>query len=743
MERRQACGALLQLLCLGGLPSAPSVHAELTSLGLVGHPASLSLAAEGRAQLQLRHGETERCLGADGVFHQSCGHRETWRLRGHSSSGWALESASQPGKCLRRTRWKGSLGVAPCSATRRVQNWVLHPLQESHHSSSPGFARDEGQRWILAWSKSGGRQAFCLGLDKDDSLQLAAISYPPQASDPRLAQCTALRVAEFRRQTPGADHGLKLAWWSDTSPTTLERGRARPGSRPRKAAPGSNLHSPAAARGASRKRRTRGAPVRQAPAAEAWVEARTGLDLPLVLSANPGDGQSLEAPGLTRQELLGAGAYSKYMMPVYAVAWYAEVEAPAFAQSLAAWRTGASVPDDPDAEVLADDPSLFMALGTPAGYDRTLLVKMAMSLSAETMQGGMLSTWHLSSGHKKAILSAAQRHRDDCCTRGTELAFTWKGRTGEVEIRFNGKLVETLLDPAARTEASQARADPRGFVTPPASMRALEQEFARGLSLPRAFFYQFYAEDPALLMSLHAKRGFTARLPGLLSHFAPPPAAPPSLKVEDRRREDNLEQHSRRRQRAPRRQQKRPRKKHMAAVTEASSRNGTALNDGIQVDLPERIAAALYEALEPIHPQSWWIFASDEVLVLDLFTALSMLLTLLVMATAQLHRARERVTFRRMSWQKWLSRIRGDFDCPGTERRHVAADLVRRWWQQRRRSRRCPSAKDAAGTAHMPRSSSLSSLALSAVAVATLQSGSAAGAMSQAPRTPLATVHGH
>jgi len=135
-----------------------------------------------------------------------------------------------------------------------------------------------------------------------------------------------------------------------------------------------------------------------------------------------------------------------------------------------------------DADTLRNDPAFYLALTAPAAYDRTLLLKLAMSVNPRHLQSAMMASWLMPPHHKRRILAATtlgfgggvddgsadssdsttsstgsssgSSDATACCERGTEIAFTWRGRTGALELRVNGQLLYTMREEVALKEAS-------------------------------------------------------------------------------------------------------------------------------------------------------------------------------------------------------------------------------------------------------------------------------------------------
>lgn len=116
---------------------------------------------------------------------------------------------------------------------------------------------------------------------------------------------------------------------------------------------------------------------------------------------------------------------------------------------------------------------------TNGAFDRTLFIKINMQLATETMRQSLDADWKLlTPENKNALISSSLNPRDaeermlrkiqsddnpsrcscgqnapeeykadpSCCTRGTELVFTWK-KSGDLELRVDGRLMDTFTDP--------------------------------------------------------------------------------------------------------------------------------------------------------------------------------------------------------------------------------------------------------------------------------------------------------
>jgi hypothetical protein len=152
----------------------------------------------------------------------------------------------------------------------------------------------------------------------------------------------------------------------------------------------------------------------------------------------------------------------------------------------------------------------------PCVVDRTLILQLNMQLSTETLRSSLDADWSLlSPEHRQGLIDASFEDRpanekmlkkitsdenpsncscgqvapDDynvdrtCCARGTELGFTWK-KSGNFEVRLDGRLVKTFEDPA----------------------------------IGKAIFYEYFREDNP--MSAEARNNFVDGFPFLLAPLA-------------------------------------------------------------------------------------------------------------------------------------------------------------------------------------------------------------------------------
>lgn len=454
---------------------------------------------------------------------------------------------TEPSSCLKRTRFGNKVILGNCGAEDASSATVgAEAARRWSFVAAEMEGLTPGPLWHLVWT-SWNQHQFCVDMAPNHHVRLKKFSASNLQSGS--LGCSALQVVEYHPPNrPAASSRGRVAWWSD------EKGRERASDKhdkqghlnlagssnsERKGGGEGGVSShlqqlPSKQDGSGKDKQTRrqargpgGRRLRRSnqassssstssPASSSfsWVDQKTDLAFPSTLPS------MLDGDESGPQHLLGGGSFYKYMMPVYSMAWYAETSSEAFASSLEPWLQRASrdlreQTASLTAETLMMDSKLFLALGTAASYDRTLVFKLAMSLNPQTMTKGMMTTWALPMRHKQQLLKAAQRYDQPCCARGTELTFTWRGRTGHLEIRLDGKLVDTIMDPLALDEAKIAATKTERFVAPPRTMKDLDQQ-VESLSLPRAFLHQYYTDDSQILVAPLAKRGFTDFLPVLL-----------------------------------------------------------------------------------------------------------------------------------------------------------------------------------------------------------------------------------
>jgi len=209
---------------------------------------------------------------------------------------------------------------------------------------------------------------------------------------------------------------------------------------------------------------------------ELWKDPQTGLEYWTDLSAYLG------AKEKGRHTLMGVGQYRKgYVIKVYGIAYYVskrDVLADPFFEPYARMSD----------EDLRTKPEFYHHLRTmnyqnpdttKGNFERTLMLKINMQLSAETMRSSLQADWRMLTEEAKDTLigsSLKPRPADEdmlkviqspdnpsrcscsqiappeyqadpaCCARGTELVFTWL-KNGDLGVRLNGRLMEVFPRP--------------------------------------------------------------------------------------------------------------------------------------------------------------------------------------------------------------------------------------------------------------------------------------------------------
>ena len=125
-----------------------------------------------------------------------------------------------------------------------------------------------------------------------------------------------------------------------------------------------------------------------------------------------------------RQVFMGSGVFSKNFMGmnfnVYSMAWYVEADAARADPSLLAFK-------DRSLSELQSTEAFFQALSSSGrGFDRTLMVKLAMTLKTKMLLEGFLSEIVLQPQNKEAVRRASAAYTPLVCPEGLEIIFTWR-----------------------------------------------------------------------------------------------------------------------------------------------------------------------------------------------------------------------------------------------------------------------------------------------------------------------------
>jgi hypothetical protein len=183
---------------------------------------------------------------------------------------------------------------------------------------------------------------------------------------------------------------------------------------------------------------------------------------------------------------------------VYSMGWYVEADAAQRDPSLRAYR------DKPLSELQSTE-AFYQQLSSGGSYDRTLFVKLAMTLKTKMLLEGFLSEIVLQPQNKAAVARASAAYTVPVCPEGLEIIFTWR-------------VPKTSAGTSSSTGASAASAG--GASGASRSGEYLEVRIGdmyfelHEPGLAEDFMRQFFApENP---VSPSAKKGFTTFFPVLL-----------------------------------------------------------------------------------------------------------------------------------------------------------------------------------------------------------------------------------
>jgi hypothetical protein len=239
---------------------------------------------------------------------------------------------------------------------------------------------------------------------------------------------------------------------------------------------GHRLHTPNLGGAMAKVQRIQTHPYLNAAHNEVWTDPATGLEFRTDLRHYL---HHSETKG--RHTLTGVGIYRKYGIKVYGVAYYVSKD-DVLAEPLLAPFAGLT------ADELRHRPDFYALLRSDeVRLDRTILIKTNMQLSAETMRNSLQADWSYLTADAKKLLAETGMQKlpadetmvqtilratenpsrcscmqttahlvveepvviaanEECCARGTELAFTWtKHDTLEVRIVVGCWLFDCLL----------------------------------------------------------------------------------------------------------------------------------------------------------------------------------------------------------------------------------------------------------------------------------------------------------
>jgi len=211
---------------------------------------------------------------------------------------------------------------------------------------------------------------------------------------------------------------------------------------------------------------------------EVWTDPQTQLEFRTDLSGYLGDDRKAKG----RHTLTGVGQYLRtvFNIKVYGVAFYVSkrdvLADPLFEQY--------STLETEELQVMADFYSHLRHMPSKVDqngglFDRTILLKLNMQLSTETMRSSLQYDWKmLTDEHKNLLINsslsprpalesmlnkiksgdnpgscscgqvAPEEYKADptCCARGTELVFTWR-KNGDLEVRVDGRVMDSFPQP--------------------------------------------------------------------------------------------------------------------------------------------------------------------------------------------------------------------------------------------------------------------------------------------------------
>jgi hypothetical protein len=193
-----------------------------------------------------------------------------------------------------------------------------------------------------------------------------------------------------------------------------------------------------------------------------------------------------------QQVFMGGGVFSRTFVGmdfhIYSMAFYIDTEAAQLDASLQAFRS------TPLFE-LRQDEAFFEALAAKGDYDRTLFVKLAMTLKTQILLEGFLAEIYLLPKNKAIVAEASAQYTEPVCPQGLEILFSWRKGGGGVGGAGGVGGV------GAVTDVLEVRIGK--------SLFTLEEA-----GLAEDFMRQFFSNQP---VSPAAKMGFARGFPALLS----------------------------------------------------------------------------------------------------------------------------------------------------------------------------------------------------------------------------------
>eukprot|EP00981_Chlorochromonas_danica_P000137 scaffold39_cov176-Ochromonas_danica.AAC.3 len=177
-----------------------------------------------------------------------------------------------------------------------------------------------------------------------------------------------------------------------------------------------------------------------------WECEKSGQHLPRNLDAY------LPLNQHNRQVLMGAGLFTKNVFGmtwnVYDLGWYVDIEAARIDPALASFHGLSS------AELQRNEDFLQMMASSTVSFDRSLVIKLAMTLPKDVIVQGLVEELLLAPNHKDILAEATKRYDAAECPAGMQILFTWKqgikdahGEISELfEVRIDQNLIVSLSD---------------------------------------------------------------------------------------------------------------------------------------------------------------------------------------------------------------------------------------------------------------------------------------------------------
>jgi len=222
-----------------------------------------------------------------------------------------------------------------------------------------------------------------------------------------------------------------------------------------------------------------------------WTCPTTGLTFPrnldhFFIAGEPGSRS--ETQEMSRQVFMGGGTMSKTFMgmtfTVFSMAWYVQAAVAQMDPTLLPFS-------QLSLQQLLSSDEFYSAVSTEGLYDRTLFVKLAMTVKTTLLLQGFLDDISMEPSHKAIFAAASSEYDEPECRKGLELLFTWRKGAGGGSRGGMRTQVDSF---EVRIGAVQW------------------DIYEPGLAAD--FMRQFFSSDP---VSLSAKQGFISLFPALLS----------------------------------------------------------------------------------------------------------------------------------------------------------------------------------------------------------------------------------